>query len=148
MRLSVCEAHARICWIPWVPRDSRSGAMSRESDPTQPRHLRSWLPLFWLRTPPKNLVFYNKKPDLFKPVFHQKWGLGIFLTLGIKRNRKIDPAMLNMSPWGLTATHFVNKLSDRAKKNTKLYTRPPSKKTSKTHQIYYRILLLTSGSNF
>ena len=65
--------------------------------------------------------------------------------------------MLNMSPWGLTATHFVKKLtqkldfwrkSDRAPKNTKLYTRPPSKKTSKSHQIYYRILLLAFGSNF
>ena len=33
-------------------------------------------------------------------------------------------------------------------KNTKLYTRPPSKKTSKTHQIYCRILPLASGSNF
>ena len=51
-----------------------------------------------------------KKLIFEKVVFRQKWGLGIFLTLGIKRARKIDPAMLNMSPWGLTATHFLKKI--------------------------------------
>ena len=45
-----------------------------------------------------------------KVVFRQKRGLGIFLTLGSERARKIDPSMLNMSPWGLTATHVVKKL--------------------------------------
>ena len=45
-------------------------------------------------------------------------------------------------------TRFLTKIRPHPKKKKQTKKRTPPKKTSKTHQIYYRILFLTSGSNF
>ena len=84
--------------------------------------------------PQKKHVFSHQTLVFEKPVFHQKWGLGIFLTLGSEPARKISPLASNMSPWGLTATHFVKMLyikqdfwpkSDRAQTKTPNYIPDP-----------------------
>ena len=73
----------------------------------------------------------DKKHDFWKSRFSSKMRSGHFLTLGIKRARKIDPALLNMSPWGLTATHVVKSLFK------KLDFWPKYNRAQQKHKIIY-----------